>query len=68
MSFDSLAAFVEMGGHGFYVWLSYGVTWLFLLVLAGAPRGQRRKIISQLSQRMKREGLAKVRSTSEAQI
>jgi len=31
MQFDSLAAFIDMGGYSFYVWLSYGVT---LLVLA----------------------------------
>ena len=24
-NFESLQAFLEMGGHGFYVWLSYGI-------------------------------------------
>ena len=26
MMFDSLPAFAQMGGHGFYVWAAYGVT------------------------------------------
>lgn len=30
MYFDSLTAFLDMGGHGFYVWLCYGFFGLFL--------------------------------------
>ncbi|MFC3093053.1 heme exporter protein CcmD [Alteromonas sediminis] len=26
MQFDSLSAFLEMGGYGFFVWLAFGVT------------------------------------------
>ena len=32
MSFDSLAAFLHMGGHALYVWLAFGVTGLALAV------------------------------------
>ncbi len=32
-AFDSVAEFVQMGGHGLYVWLAYGVTYLVLGVL-----------------------------------
>lgn len=33
MAFDSLQAFVAMGGHGPYVWLSYGIVILGLTLL-----------------------------------
>lgn len=32
MQFDSLTAFLNMGGYGFFVWLSYGFS---LISLAG---------------------------------
>jgi heme exporter protein D len=32
-AFDSIAEFVQMGGHGLYVWLAYGATYLVLGVL-----------------------------------
>ena len=38
MSFDSFAAFLAMGGHGLYVWLSYGA---FVLVVAANVAGVR---------------------------
>ena len=31
MYFDSLTEFLQMGKHGFYVWLAYGTTGLVLL-------------------------------------
>lgn len=33
MAFDSLHAFLAMGGHGPYVWLSYGIVILGLTLL-----------------------------------
>jgi len=30
MAFDSLRDFILMGGYGFFVWLSFGVTFLAL--------------------------------------
>lgn len=42
-SFDSLSAFFAMGGHGVYVWLSYGSALLCLggLVLLSRQHHQR---------------------------
>ena len=34
MQFESFSAFVDMGGYGFYVWLSFGVSLLALGILA----------------------------------
>lgn len=31
MSFDSLEAFLSMGGHGLYVWISYGAAAIVIL-------------------------------------
>ncbi|MGB0496092.1 MAG: heme exporter protein CcmD [Kangiellaceae bacterium] len=31
MYFESFDAFIEMGGHGFYVWLCYALVLVFLL-------------------------------------
>lgn len=31
MTFESLSQVLDMGGHGLYVWLSYGVTLLVVL-------------------------------------
>jgi len=33
MFFQSWSDFLNMGGYGFYVWLSYGVSFLAILVL-----------------------------------
>jgi heme exporter protein D len=34
MQFESVSAFLDMGGYGFYVWLSFGVSLLALGILA----------------------------------
>lgn len=33
MVFDTFADFVAMGGYGFYVWISFGLSFLTLLML-----------------------------------
>jgi heme exporter protein D len=43
LSFDSWSEFIAMGNHGFYVWLSYGlsvvvVAWNVLATRAGRRR------------------------------
>lgn len=34
MYFDSLSQFWQMGGYGFFVWLSFGVSLLALVIMA----------------------------------
>mgnify|MGYP000461732276 FL=1 len=34
MQFDSFAAFINMGGYVFYVWLSFGVTFVAMGIIA----------------------------------
>lgn len=42
--FDNLNDFITMGGHGRYVWASYGLTLLAIIGLMVQSRAQRRRI------------------------
>ncbi|WP_341501667.1 heme exporter protein CcmD [Gallaecimonas sp. GXIMD4217] len=55
MAFDSVQAFLAMGKHGFYVWLSYGVTALVLAGIAWQAWRSESKILSNLRRRQARE-------------
>ena len=49
-----MAEFLEMGGYGAYVWLSYAVFVIVLALEALAPRFQRRRVLAELRARLKR--------------
>ena len=55
MQFDSINAFFNMGGYGFYVWLSYGVTLLAILLLILLSKQKHKQTLQQISQRYMRE-------------
>jgi len=55
MQFDSFSAFLAMGGYGFYVWLSYGVTALLLVILLINSKSQNKAVIKHIIARQKRE-------------
>jgi len=55
MQFSSLAEFIAMDGHGFYVWLSYGVSATLLSVLTFLSLRKNKSIIKQIRQRQQRE-------------
>ena len=55
MQFDSFSAFLAMGGYGFYVWLSYGVTALLLIILFIASKSHNKKVVAHIRARQKRE-------------
>jgi heme exporter protein D len=65
MQFDSISAFLDMGGYGFYVWLSYGVSIIALALLIFSSINSHKKIKQQIAQRIKRE--AKLRQAAELQ-
>jgi heme exporter protein D len=55
MFFDSFSSFIQMGNHGIYVWLSYGI---FAVIVAAnfiLPIISRKKIIKDLERQMRRE-------------
>jgi heme exporter protein D len=56
-----------MGGHGLYVWLSYGVGLFIILLVYIQPILARRSIIQTLSQRQRREVQNKVSEKMNAQ-
>ena len=55
MQFDSINAFFNMGGYGFYVWLAYGVCFGSLGILLLTSLRQKKKILAQITQKIARE-------------
>jgi heme exporter protein D len=58
VSFDSFSAFLEMGGHALYVWLSYAVGTLLLVLNLIAPARARNRLLRELWQRQRRRSAA----------
>ncbi len=56
MKFDSLQAFLEMGGYGLYVWSAYGITLIVfaysiirpILMKRAVIKEQKRLLVSKL--------------------
>ena len=65
MQFDSISAFFAMGGYGFYVWLSYGVSIAALAILIFSSINNHKKTKQQIVQRQKRE--VKLRQAAQLQ-
>ena len=55
MQFDSFAAFLDMGGYAFFVWLAYGVTFGSLGMLIIHSLGQKRRVLIEISKKIIRE-------------
>jgi len=55
MQFSSFSDFINMGGYGFYVWLSFGAAALLLTLLIISSKTGHQKIIKQIAQRKNRE-------------
>ena len=55
MQFDSFAEFLTMGGHGLYVWLTYGISAVIIIFNIVQPVIRRRNLIKQHAQRLRRE-------------
>ncbi len=55
MAFESAAEFFAMGGHGFYVWLAYGVSLFSLVLLLLAPSFRRRALLKEIQQQQRIE-------------
>lgn len=54
MKFDSLSAFLAMGGYGFYVWLSFAVTLVALLGLVLASVTTKKRLLHEVKQKQAR--------------
>lgn len=55
MSFDSFSDFLAMGGHGLYVWLSYGIALVIVAINLVEPLMARKQLITGLVRRLRRE-------------
>ena len=51
------AEFFDMGGYAFFVWSSYGLTFVVLLWNVIAPISRKKKILAQIKRAIKREQL-----------
>ena len=59
MQFESLLEFVQMGGHGVYVWLSYGITLMVITLNFILPKLEQKQLLKSLQKRIQRESLSK---------
>lgn len=55
MAFDTLADFLAMGRHGFFVWTAYGLTALIIFWNLWQPHTGRRRWLKEQAQRSRRD-------------
>jgi len=55
MFFDDFSSFLAMGGHGLYVWLSYGLAAVIVAINFISPVLTRKKIIKDIERQLRRE-------------
>ena len=55
MAFDSWSAFWAMGTHGVYVWTSYALTFVSIIVLLWQAKQARQGFFNEQIQQLKRE-------------
>lgn len=58
MSFSSLEEFIAMGGHGLYVWLSYGAGLIIVIFNVVAARVKFRRALQTVRDRERRRTAA----------
>jgi heme exporter protein D len=56
--------FFNMGGYAFFVWTSYGLTFLVIVANIVSPIMQRKKVISRIKRAIKRESIELANSKS----
>ena len=55
MQFESFSAFLHMGGYGFYVWLSFGISTALLLALIFNSLQGHKQVIKNIAIRQQRD-------------
>ncbi len=65
MQFDSVAEFLAMGGHGFYVWLAYGSTLAVLLSYRLVLGTMRRRLMRTLTWSIAAQNMVAAERTQE---
>jgi len=68
MQFDSFASFLDMGGYGFYVWLSFGASAALILLLIFSTLLSHKNARANIARQVKREQrLQQAQAEAEAQ-
>ena len=57
--------FFHMGGYAFFVWTSYGLTFIVVLANIVAPVMQRKKVIKRIKRAIKRENIELARKQNQ---
>lgn len=55
MFFQSWSDFINMGGYGFYVWLSYGISLVAMLILTIQSVKGRKAVLKEVLREKQRE-------------
>lgn len=55
MQFDSFSAFIDMGGYGFFVWLSYGSALLLFAILLWSSLSGHKKTKQHIIKKLNRD-------------
>lgn len=55
MFFQSWSDFINMGGYGFYVWLSYGISLMAMIILAIQSVKERKTVLKEVLREQQRE-------------
>ena len=55
MFFQSWSDFINMGGYGFYVWLSYGISFVAMIILAILSVKGRKAVLKEVLREQQRE-------------
>lgn len=50
----NLTEFLHMGGYGFYVWTSYGITLLILIINIILPARQKTRLLADIARKLRR--------------
>ncbi len=58
MSFNTVSEFLAMGGHGLYVWLSYGLGAVLIAANLIVPKLSRNRLLAEQKRRLRREETA----------
>ncbi len=63
--FDSLQDFLQMSGHGPYVWSAYVISIAVMLWLVISPLRRRRQLLADVLRQQRREALRQHQEESE---
>ncbi|MFG1490611.1 heme exporter protein CcmD [Oceanospirillum sp. HFRX-1_2] len=55
MYFESFSDFLNMGGHGLYVWMAYGLSAVLLVINVVLPIMHKRQLVKEQARKLRRE-------------